>query len=76
MEDARVGAPDHALVAEERSRLAAMGVGDDDRRIVADPIAGAAECVVEDLVLLRYIGDRSEDFAALREKVDALLRLS
>lgn len=30
----------------------------------------------EDLVLLRYIGDRSEDFAALREKVDALLRLS
>jgi MoxR-like ATPase len=30
----------------------------------------------EDLVLLRYIGDRSEDFAALKEKVDALLRLS
>lgn len=30
----------------------------------------------EDLVLLRYIGDRSEDFAALREKVDSLLRLS
>jgi MoxR-like ATPase len=30
----------------------------------------------EDLVLLRYIGDRSEDFAALREKVDALLRLA
>ena len=30
----------------------------------------------EDLVLLRYIGDRSEDFSALKEKVDALLRLS
>ncbi len=30
----------------------------------------------EDLVLLRYVGDRSEDFAALREKVDAFLRLS
>ena len=30
----------------------------------------------EDLILLRYIGDRSEDFGALKEKVDALLRLS
>jgi MoxR-like ATPase len=29
----------------------------------------------EDLVLLRYIGDRNEDFPILREKVDALLRL-
>jgi MoxR-like ATPase len=29
----------------------------------------------EDLTLLRYVGDRNEDFAALREKVDALLRL-
>jgi len=29
----------------------------------------------EDLSLLRYVGDRNEDFAALREKVDALLRL-
>lgn len=29
----------------------------------------------EDLSLLRYIGDRNEDFAVLREKVDALLRL-
>jgi MoxR-like ATPase len=29
----------------------------------------------EDLVLLRYIGDRNDDFAVLREKVDALLRL-
>lgn len=29
----------------------------------------------EDLTLLRYTGDRNEDFAALREKVDALLRL-
>jgi MoxR-like ATPase len=29
----------------------------------------------EDLALLRYVGDRNEDFAALREKVDALLRL-
>ena len=29
----------------------------------------------EDLVLLRYIGDRNEDFPVLREKVDALLRL-
>ncbi len=29
----------------------------------------------EDLSLLRYIGDRNEDFAILREKVDALLRL-
>lgn len=29
----------------------------------------------EDLSLLRYTGDRNEDFAALREKVDALLRL-
>ena len=29
----------------------------------------------EDLVLLRYIGDRNDDFPVLREKVDALLRL-
>ncbi|MGE0713310.1 MAG: AAA family ATPase [Planctomycetota bacterium] len=29
----------------------------------------------EDLSLLRYIGDRNEDFAILHEKVDALLRL-
>lgn len=29
----------------------------------------------EDLVLLRYIGDRSEDLQPLREKVDALLRV-
>ena len=29
----------------------------------------------EDLLLLRYTGDRNEDFAPLREKVDALLRL-
>ncbi|RMG11444.1 MAG: AAA family ATPase [Planctomycetota bacterium] len=29
----------------------------------------------EDLVLLRYVGDRNEDFAPLREKVDALLRI-
>jgi MoxR-like ATPase len=29
----------------------------------------------EDLTLLRYIGDRNEDFPVLREKVDALLRL-
>lgn len=29
----------------------------------------------EDLALLRYIGDRNEDFPILREKVDALLRL-
>lgn len=30
----------------------------------------------EDLVLLRYIGDRNADFPILREKVDALLRLA
>ena len=30
----------------------------------------------EDLTLLRYVGDRNEDFPILREKVDALLRLS
>ena len=30
----------------------------------------------EDLSLLRYVGDRNEDFAVLREKVDALLRLA
>ena len=29
----------------------------------------------EDLILMRYIGDRNEDFSMLREKVDALLRL-
>ncbi|HBP18934.1 MAG TPA: AAA family ATPase [Planctomycetes bacterium] len=29
----------------------------------------------DDLVLLRYVGDRNEDFPILREKVDALLRL-
>ena len=29
----------------------------------------------DDLVLLRYVGDRNEEFAAIREKVDALLRL-
>ncbi len=29
----------------------------------------------EDLVLLRYIGDRNDGFPVLREKVDALLRL-
>ncbi|MBL4844814.1 MAG: MoxR family ATPase [Planctomycetes bacterium] len=30
----------------------------------------------EDISLLRYVGDRNEDFAVLREKVDALLRLA
>lgn len=30
----------------------------------------------EDLVLLRYVGDRSEDLLPLREKVDDLLRVS
>lgn len=29
----------------------------------------------EDLTLLRYVGDRNEDFGPVREKVDALLRL-
>jgi len=30
----------------------------------------------EDLMLLRYVGDRSEDLGPLREKVDALLRVA
>jgi len=30
----------------------------------------------EDISLLRYVGDRNEDFTVLREKVDALLRLA
>ncbi|MEZ6188107.1 MAG: AAA family ATPase [Planctomycetota bacterium] len=33
------------------------------------------EVRLEDLSLLRYLGDRNEDFGAIREKVDALLRL-
>jgi len=33
------------------------------------------EVRLDDLSLLRYLGDRNEDFAAIREKVDALLRL-